>query len=238
MQSRMSTVHAIAAHLMTSAMYARVFEGGTTMIRTFRAFVLLGTAAAAVLAFHPSGSAPVLRSQQEPLAGAKAYTSPIADYGALPDFVGGAGWINGASLRLTGDPQPLRASALRGKVVVVNIWTFACYNCLNALPHIQALEAKYRGKDVVVIGVHTPELAHERLRGNVESAMRRLGVTYPNVLDPDYRIWRSFHNQYWPSVYIADKNGRIRFQHFGEGAYDEEDHVVAQLLSSSPPQSP
>jgi thiol-disulfide isomerase/thioredoxin len=114
--------------------------------------------------------------------------------------------------------------------VVVNVWTFECYNCLNALPHIKALAAKYKGQDVVVVGVHTPELAPERVPENVAAAVRRLGVTYPVALDANYAVWRAFNNEYWPSVYIADRNGHIRFHHFGEGQYDEEDRVVAQLL--------
>ncbi|MDQ6633258.1 MAG: redoxin domain-containing protein [Gemmatimonadota bacterium] len=162
----------------------------------------------------------------------------MPDFGPLPDFAGGAGWLNGDAIGNPASGGTLTAGALRGKVVVVNVWTFECYNCLNALPHIKALAAKYRGQDVVVIGVHTPELARERVPENVAAAVRRLGVTYPVVLDPGYAIWRAFHNEYWPSVYIADKAGRMRFRHFGEGAYDEEDGVVAQLLSERPGKSP
>lgn len=175
----------------------------------------------------PSRTGPAPRATAPP-----APRVPTPDLGPLPDFAGGAGWINGQSLGLTADATTLPAAALRGKVVVVNVWTFACYNCLNALPHVQALAAKYRGRDVVVVGVHTPELAHERVPRNVADAVRRLGVTYPVVLDPRFAIWRAFHTEYWPSVYIADQAGRIRFQHFGEGAYDEEDRVVAQLLAA------
>jgi cytochrome c biogenesis protein CcdA/thiol-disulfide isomerase/thioredoxin len=151
---------------------------------------------------------------------------PTPDEGPLPTFAGGTGWLNTG-----GHGQPLSADQLRGKVVVVNVWTFACYNCLNALPHIKSLAAKYRDQDVVVVGVHTPELARERVPDNVAQAVERLGVTYPVVLDANYSIWRAFHNEYWPSVYIADRNGRIRYHHFGEGAYDDEDRVVAQLLA-------
>lgn len=156
---------------------------------------------------------------------------PTPDLGALPDFAGGAGWLNASALGVPIAEGAVTAASLRGKVVVVNVWTFACYNCLNALPHIRTLAERYRGREVVVIGVHTPELARERVPANVADAVRRLGVTYPVVLDPSYAIWRAFHNEYWPSVYIADRAGRIRFRHFGEGAYDEEDRVVAQLLA-------
>ena len=151
---------------------------------------------------------------------------PTPDEGPLPSFDGATGWLNTG-----GGDHPLSADALRGKVVVVNVWTFACYNCLNALPHVKTLAAKYRDQDVIVVGVHTPELAHERVPGNVADAVRRLGVTYPVALDANYTVWRAFRNEYWPSVYIADRKGRIRFHHFGEGRYDDEDRVVAQLLS-------
>jgi len=158
---------------------------------------------------------------------------PIPDLGPLPDFAGGTAWLNADGLGVPSAGGTLTAESLRGKVVVVNVWTFECYNCLNALPHVKALAAKYRDRDVVVIGVHTPELARERVPANVATAVQRLGVTYPVVLDPDYRIWQAFNNEYWPSLYIADTKGRIRFRHFGEGAYDEEDRVVAQLLGEA-----
>ncbi len=159
------------------------------------------------------------------------HEAPIAtpDEGPLPTFAGASGWLN------TPRGEALVPADYRGKVVVVNVWTFACYNCLNALPHIKDLARKYAGRDVVVIGVHTPELARERVPRNVEDAVRRLGVTYPIAIDADYRIWRAFDNQYWPSVYIADRNGRIRFHHFGEGRYEDEDRVVSQLLTEPAP---
>ncbi len=151
---------------------------------------------------------------------------PTPDEGPLPAFDGATGWLNTAP-----DGRALSANELRGKVVVVNVWTFECYNCLNALPHIKELAAKYRNDDVIVVGVHTPELARERVPRNVVQAVARLGVTYPVVLDANYSIWRALHNEYWPSVYIADRQGRIRFHHFGEGSYEDEDRVVAQLLA-------
>jgi methionine-R-sulfoxide reductase len=151
--------------------------------------------------------------------------APVA-YAAFPGFDGGAQWINSG---------PLTKDALRGKVVVVDFWTFECSNCLNALPHVKALNEKYHDKGVVVIGVHSPELAEEHVEGNVRQAVRRLGVTYPVVLDPDYKIWNAFHNEYWPAVYIIDRQGQIRYSHAGEGAYDEQDRQVAMLLADSLP---
>ncbi len=144
--------------------------------------------------------------------------------GTLQSFDGATEWINSA---------PLTPAALKGKVVLVEFWTFACYNCLNALPHVKALEAKYRDKGLVVIGVHTPELPHERVVANVRDQVKRLGITYPVVIDNNYKIWNAYHNQYWPAAYYADANGKIRFYHFGEGRYEEQDRAVAKLLAEA-----
>ena len=144
--------------------------------------------------------------------------------GTLPGFPGATEWINS---------QPLTPAALHGKVVLVDFWTFACYNCLNALPHVKALAAKYRDKGLVVIGVHTPELARERVLDNVRREVKRLGIEYPVVVDNDYTIWNAFHNQYWPAAYYADASGKLRFYHFGEGKYEEQDQVVAKLLAEA-----
>ncbi len=144
-------------------------------------------------------------------------------------LAGATGWINS---------PPLKAESLQGKVVLVDFWTFECGNCLNALPHVKALEAKYRDRGLVVVGVHSPELAEERQAVNVKAAVERLGVVYPVALDADYRIWDAFHNQYWPAVYLLDASGRIRYRHFGEGDYDGQDRAVAALLAerdSDPP---
>lgn len=140
----------------------------------------------------------------------------------LPGFDGATEWINS---------PPLTPASLRGKAVLVEFWTFACYNCLNALPHVKDLYAKYKDRGFVVVGVHTPELAQERLPENVRREVKRLGITYPVVIDNDSRIWNAFHNQYWPAAYYADAGGTLRFYHFGEGRYDEQDQVVAKLLA-------
>lgn len=146
---------------------------------------------------------------------------PVMD-GSLPGFDGATEWLNSPALT---------PASLRGKVVLVDFWTFACYNCLNALPHVKELYAKYKDKGFVVIGVHTPELAHERVLANVRTEVKRLGIEYPVVIDNDYHIWRAFHNQYWPAAYYADAKGTLRFYHFGEGRYEEQDKVVARLLA-------
>jgi len=153
----------------------------------------------------------------------------LPDQGPFPGLEGATGWIN---------TNPLTARALKGKVVLVDFWTFECENCLNALPHVKALEAKYRDKGLVVVGVHSPELDEEKPAANVQAAVKRLGVVYPVALDGDYKIWQSFHNEYWPAVYIVDANGRIRYYHAGEGDYDGQDRAVASLLAETSSQPP
>ena len=151
--------------------------------------------------------------------------SPIAlpqAEGQLAPFDGGTEWINSAALT----PE-----VLKGKVVLVDFWTFECYNCLNALPHVKELYAKYKDRGFVVVGVHTPEFARERVPENVRREVAKLGITYPVVIDNDNRIWNAYHNQYWPAAYFADASGKMRFYHFGEGRYDEQDKVVAKLLA-------
>ena len=158
-------------------------------------------------------------------ANARTARSPhitlATDDAPLPGFDGATEWLNST---------PLTPSSLRGKVVLVDFWTFACYNCLNALPHVKELYAKYKDRGFVVVGVHTPELAHERILANVRREVSRLGITYPVVIDNDSRIWRAYQNQYWPAAYFADASGRLRFHQFGEGRYDEQDAVVGKLL--------
>lgn len=151
-------------------------------------------------------------------------TLPLKDEGAFAGFDGNTGWINS---------PPLTAAGLRGHVVVVDFWAFSCSNCLAALPHVKSLEARFRDRGVVVVGVHTPELDHERVESNLRNAVRELGIVYPVAIDGNNRIWNAFHNEYWPAIYIADTHGRIRYHFFGEGAYDQEEQVVATLLDEA-----
>jgi hypothetical protein len=115
-------------------------------------------------------------------------------------------------------------------VVLVDFWTYSCINCLRTLPYLKAWDAKYRDRGFVLIGVHAPEFAFERDLGNVERAVRDLGIGYPVALDNDYAIWNAYHNQYWPAHYLIDAQGRIRHQHFGEGAYAETEQMIQSLL--------
>ena len=141
--------------------------------------------------------------------------------GHLPALDGAVQWLNSA---------PLTAQALKGKVVLVDFWTYSCINCLRTLPYVKAWAEKYRDQGLVVIGVHAPEFAFERDVGNVTKAMKDLGINYPVAIDNDYKIWRAFNNEYWPAHYFADAQGRIRYHHFGEGEYAESERVIQQLL--------
>jgi len=152
---------------------------------------------------------------------AKNSTSSLPVEGQLPSLVGAVQWLNSA---------PLTAEQLKGKVVLVDFWTYSCINCLRTLPYVKAWADKYRDQGLVVIGVHAPEFAFERDVNNVTKAMKDLGIHYPVAIDNDYKIWRAFDNQYWPAHYFADAEGRIRYHHFGEGAYDESERVIQELL--------
>jgi thiol-disulfide isomerase/thioredoxin len=140
----------------------------------------------------------------------------------LPPFTGALQWFNSA---------PLTPQALRGKVVIVNFWTYSCINCLRVLPYINAWANKYRDQGLVVVGVHTPEFAFERSADNVKKAVERLSIDYPVALDSNYAVWRAYHNEYWPALYLADAQGRVRYQHFGEGDYRETERAIQQLLA-------
>ncbi|WPN31087.1 cytochrome c biogenesis protein DipZ [Pseudomonas sp. P5_109] len=141
--------------------------------------------------------------------------------GNLPPLDGAVQWLNS---------PPLDAQALKGKVVLVDFWTYSCINCLRSLPYVKAWAEKYRDQGLVVIGVHAPEFAFERDVNNVTKAMKDLGINYPVAIDNEFKIWRAFNNEYWPAHYFADAQGRIRYHHFGEGAYDESERVIQQLL--------
>jgi cytochrome c biogenesis protein CcdA/thiol-disulfide isomerase/thioredoxin len=159
-------------------------------------------------------------------AGIAAPNPPLSlsDLGPAPELTGITGWINS---------KPLTLQALRGKVVIVDFWTFECYNCQNTLPYVKALYAKYKDKGLEIVGVHTPEFAFERVPDNVRNAAKQQGVTWPIALDPDYKTWSAYSNNYWPAFYFIDARGHIRYTHFGEGNYDYHDKVVQQLLSEA-----
>src|ERR1700684_897784 len=141
-----------------------------------------------------------------------------------PDLSGATAWINS---------PPLTLASLRGKVVLVDFWTYSCINCLRTLPYIKAWNEKYKASGLVIIGVHTPEFPFEKDEANVRKAVKDLGVVYPVAMDNNYRIWRSFNNEDWPADYFIDATGRIRFHHFGEGTYEESEQQIRTLLEEA-----
>ncbi|AMJ57502.1 MULTISPECIES: cytochrome c biogenesis protein DipZ [Stenotrophomonas] len=165
---------------------------------------------------------------QQPAAGAAmmmsagdAGSGALPVEGQMPSLAGATGWLNS---------PPLDAGQLRGKVVLVDFWTYSCINCLRAMPYVRDWAERYKDHGLVVIGVHAPEFAFERGLGNVQRAVADLKVTYPVAIDNDFAIWRGFNNQYWPAHYFIDAQGRIRAHHFGEGNYAQSEQIIRQLL--------
>lgn len=151
-------------------------------------------------------------------------TEALPDEGRMPSFDRAVGWL--------GSP-PLPSAGLRGRVVLAGFWTYTCVNWLRTAPHLRAWHDKYAAHGLTVVGVHTPEFPFERERRNVTAAVERLGIGYPVAVDSDYGVWDDFANMYWPAVYLADPEGRIRFHHFGEGEYARIEMVIQQLLADA-----
>ncbi|MGY2261967.1 cytochrome c biogenesis protein DipZ [Pseudomonas sp. SDO55104_S430] len=151
----------------------------------------------------------------------KAKAEPM---GAMPSLNGAVEWIN--SPALTND-------SLKGKVVLVDFWTFDCINCKHTLPYVKDWAKKYEKEGLVVIGVHTPEYGFERIIDNVKDKVKEYGITYPVAIDNNYSIWRNFDNQYWPAHYLIDAKGQVRYTHFGEGRYDDQEQMIQQLLQEA-----
>lgn len=150
--------------------------------------------------------------------------SAAAGQGLMPPLAGASEWLN--------SPE-LTADSLRGKVVLVDFWTFDCINCRHTLPYVNAWAKKYAADGLVVIGVHTPEYPFEKVIDNVRQQVRQLGIGYPVAIDNQNRIWNAFNNQYWPAHYLIDAQGRIRYRHFGEGAYAEQEQAIQDLLQEA-----
>src|SRR5438105_2194876 len=144
--------------------------------------------------------------------------------GRLPSLGGATGWLNS---------QPLTGADLRGKVVLIDFWTYTCINWLRTLPYVRAWAARYKDQGLVVIGVHAPEFPFERDVDNIRRAAKDTNVDYPIAIDNDYAIWRAFENSYWPALYVIDGQGRIRHHQFGEGGYERSERIIQQLLGEA-----
>ncbi|NYT41849.1 cytochrome c biogenesis protein DipZ [Sphingomonas sp. R-74633] len=160
------------------------------------------------------------------MAGPPKSQSGLRDEGPAPSLDGAVTWINS---------KPLTNEQLKGKVVLVDFWTYSCINCLRSLPYVKAWSERYAKDGLVVIGVHAPEFAFEKDVANVRKAVTDLGITYPVAVDNDFKIWRAFKNSYWPAHYFIDAKGRMRFHHYGEGEYAQSEEVIRRLLAEANP---
>ncbi len=170
-----------------------------------------------------SGNAAMSGARSAAVAPAQG-ASALPIIGALPPLDGATAWIN---------TEPLSADALKGKVVLIDFWTYSCVNCLRALPYVEAWHEKYRDRGLVVIGVHSPEFAFEKDLRNVRREVAALGVNYPVAVDNDYALWGAFSNMYWPAHYLVDAHGDVRYAHFGEGEYEASERAIQALLEEA-----
>jgi thiol-disulfide isomerase/thioredoxin len=152
------------------------------------------------------------------------YRSDLPKLGPLPSLDGASTWLNS---------PPLDTAQLRGKVVLVDFWTYSCINCIRTLPHVRAWAQKYRDQGLVVIGVHTPEFDFEKDTGNIRKAIARFKLDYPIAVDSDHRVWDAFHNDAWPVFYVADAQGQVRARIVGEGNYDKVEKAIQSLLAEA-----
>ncbi len=159
-----------------------------------------------------TGSQPPLAAEGEAAAG----QAPVA-----PEFQNIVEWVNS---------KPLSLKELRGRVVLVDFWTYSCINCLRTLPYLKAWDSAYRDDGLTIVGMHSPEFAFERVPDNVRASVRKLGIRYPVALDNDFATWTAYANEYWPAKYLIDRTGRVRYYHFGEGEYDETERLIRRYL--------
>lgn len=147
----------------------------------------------------------------------------------MPSLEGAVAWLNS---------PPLTVEGLKGKVVLVDFWTYDCINCQRSLPYVNQWAKRYGKEGLVVIGVHTPELAHEKNLANVRRQVKALGIEYPVAVDNDFKIWHAFDNQAWPAHYFFDATGKVRYSHWGEGRYDAQEQVIQALLKEAQATAP
>jgi len=228
---------------------AAFIRGGIDRLRIVFGLVLAASALAFVFnldskfqRWFPDYTSPLQRHTEASAAGLKAFerttnvterkpvrvpmgAEALPDYGPAPDFAGIDGWLN---------THPLTMRQLRGKVVLIDFWTYSCINCLRTLPHLEAWDRMYGKAGLVIVGVHTPEFSFEHVPSNVRAAARRLGVRYPVALDNDYGTWNAYGNQYWPAEYLIDRDGHVRHAHFGEGEYNVTEENIRTLLGEKP----
>jgi cytochrome c biogenesis protein CcdA/thiol-disulfide isomerase/thioredoxin len=175
----------------------------------------------------PSGGLGEAVAEAAPMPVPSGHDSGLPVYGPAPEFVDNQRWFN------TPGDRPLTLRSLRGRVVLVDFWTYSCINCLRTLPYLTAWDKRYRKDGLTIVGVHSPEFPFEKDAGNVEEAIERNEIEYPVAQDNDLATWNAYGNQYWPAEYFIDARGRVRFAHFGEGEYGEKEKVIRELLAEA-----
>src|SRR4051794_4209937 len=213
----------VTRRLSRSAGRVQMATGAVMVVTAVAMLADLDTRFQTAIASHLPG---VLVDPTAKLERSVAHVRPPT-LGMAPDFTGNQRWFN------TPGDRPLHLSALRGRVVLVDFWTYTCINCIRTLPYLKALDARYRKDGLVIVGVHTPEFPFERDASNVLAAIKQNDIRYPVVQDNKYATWDAYGNQAWPAEYFIDTKGRVRFTHFGEGAYKEKERVVRQLLAEA-----
>ena len=176
---------------------------------------------------NPSADLEKSASVRDQLASVRGSKRHLPEIGIAPEFVGNERWFN------TKGGAPLTLSELRGKVVLVDFWTYTCINCIRTLPYLKAWDRRYRADGLVIVGVHTPEFPFERDPDNVSDAIAQNGLRYPVAQDNEYETWDAYGNQYWPAKYLIDARGRVRYTHFGEGSYDQTEEAIRRLLAEA-----
>ncbi|MDK1373796.1 MULTISPECIES: cytochrome c biogenesis protein DipZ [unclassified Sinorhizobium] len=210
-------VAAIALGLDTGLL-ARLSYAGTTNLEQSLLNRLRGAPAGANRTIASNGKGPATDDARQ------AYRSSLPVEGTFPSLDGAVEWLNS---------EPLTVEELRGKVVLVDFWTYSCINCIRTIPYVRAWAEKYRDQGLIVIGIHAPEFAFEKRIDNVKRAVRDFKIGYPVAIDNDFAIWRAFGNSYWPAHYFIDAEGHIRHHHFGEGDYEESERVIQELLAEA-----
>jgi thiol-disulfide isomerase/thioredoxin len=199
----------------------------TTLQRRKLLYLGLGVAGASAAAFAPG----LLKTIATPKAVPKEAIAPASSAASLstpspapslPEFQGISQWLNS---------NPLTIAELKGNVVLIQFWTFACINCQRTLPYVVQWHEQYTNQGLKIIGIHTPEFAFEREINNVRNAIAEHQITYPVPIDDEFKTWKAYGNSYWPHLYLADRQGHIRYDHIGEGAYDETEQTIRQLLA-------
>jgi thiol-disulfide isomerase/thioredoxin len=195
-----------------------------TLISALLMAVPIMLALSAVLVFARRAPAqPTTTAAPPTQAAAAPQPTPLPAGRVAPSFEGGGAWVNSK-------PLALDDLTRQGKVVLIDFWTYGCYNCQNTLPYVKQWWDKYKDRGLVIVGVHTPEFSREHVLANVRDAVEREGIGWPVVQDNDYAIWRAYGNHYWPRFYLVDRRGQIVYDHIGEGAYDETERWIVAAL--------